>query len=89
MPYRRRLRLLATLCLGLAATAPHAAPAPWYLWRSLVDGRSHCAQSSPGPGWERERGPYRDLHCSRPAAEPASAPSPQSARDGRPAPARR
>ena len=53
--------------LGLVLTlSTQAAPAPWHVWRSLIDGREHCAQASPGPGWTYARGPYRDLRCSEP-----------------------
>ena len=34
----------------LAPLLVQAAPAPWYYWRSLVDGQRVCAQTSPGPG---------------------------------------
>lgn len=70
-PSASRLLLLGALLLSQAASA---APAPWYLWRSKVDGALYCAQVSPGPGWERVRGPFRDLQCERPAPEPAGRP---------------
>ena len=41
----------------------HAAPAPWYYWRSKVDGARVCAQTSPGPGWERDSPPYEGPGC--------------------------
>lgn len=47
------MRLLL-LVLWLATIQAHAAPAPWYYWRSKVDGARICAQASPGPGWERD-----------------------------------
>lgn len=50
--------ILACLCAALAA-----APAPWYQWRSKVDGKQVCAQTSLGHGWEKASGPYRDSHC--------------------------
>lgn len=62
MTQRRCLRgLLAcmALCCGLAL----AAPAPWYYWRSKVDGHRLCAQVSPGTGWERDSGPYEGPMC--------------------------
>lgn len=62
-PSASRLLLLGTLLLSLGAAA---APAPWYLWRGKVDGATYCAQTSPGPGWERVRGPFRDLRCTQP-----------------------
>lgn len=43
-----------------------AAPAPWYLWQSKVDGATFCAQTAPGEGWERIAGPFRDAGCRRP-----------------------
>ncbi|ENO90568.1 hypothetical protein C666_00040 [Thauera linaloolentis 47Lol = DSM 12138] len=61
MNLRRGLFALAML---LAASAG-AAPAPWHVWRSKLDGREFCAQTSPGPGWEPVRGPFSDPHCSK------------------------
>ena len=57
-----RLSALA-LCVGLAASALQAAPAPWYYWRSKVAGARVCAQTSPGPGWERDSPPYDGPGC--------------------------
>ena len=60
MPFAPRhwfaLVLLAPLLL-------QAAPAPWYYWRSLVDGQRVCAQTSPGPGWERDSAAYEGPGC--------------------------
>mgnify|MGYP001313691688 FL=1 len=42
-----------------------AAPAPWYLWRSKLDGQVFCAQTLPGAGWARAGGPYRDARCEK------------------------
>jgi hypothetical protein len=54
----RPFRLAASwqLAIALAMLAPPtlAAPAPWYYWRSKVDGVRLCAQTSPGHGWERD-----------------------------------
>lgn len=66
-------RLACILALGCTASAL-AAPAPWFVWRSKLDGREHCAQTSPGQGWERVRGPYRDLRCSQPVSLPTAPP---------------
>jgi hypothetical protein len=52
--------LLASSCAMLAA-----APAPWFKWRSKVDGKQVCAQTPLGPGWEKAGGPYRDSHCEK------------------------
>ncbi|XAH22490.1 hypothetical protein AAFF27_21160 [Xylophilus sp. GW821-FHT01B05] len=60
----RAMRFFAVLLavLWLAGTAA-AAPAPWYQWRSLLNGARVCAQTSPGEGWARDDGPYRDAGC--------------------------
>lgn len=58
-PALRWLLMGLALCGGLAL----AAPAPWYYWRSKVDGHRLCAQVSPGPGWERDGGPYEGPLC--------------------------
>lgn len=55
------LALLA--CLALCAPQAGAAPAPWYQWRSRIDGRLLCAQTSPGPGWERQAPPFEGPGC--------------------------
>lgn len=60
-------RLLVSTLLAMLtfASAPGwSAPAPWYWWYSRLDGQRHCAQFSPGPGWEQGPGPFRDLNCS-------------------------
>jgi hypothetical protein len=51
-------------CLLVCASVL-AAPAPWYLWRSRIDGQVFCAQTSPGVGWQRVGGPYREAHCEK------------------------
>ncbi|RYF27613.1 MAG: hypothetical protein EOO33_03805 [Comamonadaceae bacterium] len=52
-------------CLLLACTAAAwSAPAPWYYWRSKIDGKRVCAQASPGPGWERYGEPYDGPGCT-------------------------
>lgn len=49
---------------ALAAGAAWAAPAPWFYWRSKLDGQRVCAQTSPGPGWVRDSEPYQGPGCS-------------------------
>ena len=63
LTWRRPLRggVLAAL-LGMSL-ATFAAPAPWHVWRSRIDGREVCAQTTLGPGWEWARGPFRDSRC--------------------------
>ena len=56
------LLVLAAWLLWLALPL-HAGPAPWYYWRSKVDGARVCAQTSPGPGWERDSPPYEGPGC--------------------------
>ncbi|HAT34008.1 MAG TPA: hypothetical protein DCW29_25140 [Janthinobacterium sp.] len=57
-----------TLCaalLVLCAGGALAGPAPWYQWASKIDATLVCRQTSPGPGWEKAYGPYRDSHCEK------------------------
>ena len=61
---RLSARALATL-LALLCVAAAAAPAPWFQWRSKVDGKQFCAQTSLGPGWEKAGGPFKDSHCTK------------------------
>ena len=35
----------------------------FFLWQSKVDGHLTCAQTSPGEGWIRFTGPFRDAGC--------------------------
>lgn len=64
---RRAARLAAALGLGLYCAGLLAGPAPWYIWRSKVDGARVCNQTPLGPGWEVVAGPYRDSHCEKPS----------------------
>lgn len=56
-------RLSLILVAALLAPLLHAAPAPWYQWRSKADGKLACAQVALGSGWEKFDGPYRDARC--------------------------
>ncbi|WP_256079401.1 hypothetical protein [Massilia sp. YIM B04103] len=42
-----------------------AAPAPFYLWQSNLNGSLTCAQTSPGWNWTRFSGPYSNAACRR------------------------
>jgi hypothetical protein len=55
--------LLCSVCLNAVA-----APAPWYLWRSRLNGATFCHQTSPGEGWERIAGPFKNARCEKPAS---------------------
>jgi len=52
------------LCLSLAGAAL-AGPAPYYQWRSKLDGSLACSQTPLGAGWEKTAGPYRDARCEK------------------------
>jgi hypothetical protein len=53
------------LLLAGVGAALVAAPAPWFKWRSKLDGQQVCAQTLLGPGWEKASGPYQDSHCEK------------------------
>lgn len=59
----RPLLLLSTLLMCLVA---QAAPMPFYLWQSRLNGKLTCSQTSPGDGWSRLSGPFSDAGCRQP-----------------------
>lgn len=64
-PRQRRSLLIAALFAAAgAAGAVAAAPAPWYYWRSKLNGQRVCAQTSPGEGWERDSEAYPQPMCT-------------------------
>lgn len=64
---RRPGRALPLLLVAMVvAASASAAPAAWHKWRSKHDGELVCAQVSPGKGWERVFGPFRDPQCTLP-----------------------
>lgn len=52
--------LLAWLCVAAVA-----GPAPWYKWRSKLDGKQVCSQTPLGPGWEKASAAFKDSHCTK------------------------
>jgi hypothetical protein len=42
-----------------------ASPAAWFKWRSKLDSAVVCSQTTPGDGWEKFTGPYRDARCEK------------------------
>lgn len=64
-PYSAKLRGILYAALLAAATFALAAPAPWHWWKSRLDGRLYCAQTSPGSGWVRVDGPFDNAQCRK------------------------
>jgi hypothetical protein len=58
-------RLFPALLLAICTADATAGPAPWYQWRSKLDGQLACSQTPLGSGWEKASGPYRDSHCEK------------------------
>lgn len=54
------LPLAALLAVSLNVAA---APMPFYKWQSKLDGTYTCQQTSPGDGWQKIGGPFRDAGC--------------------------
>jgi len=52
--------------LALFTQTVLAAPAPYYQWRSTLNGALACSQTPLGEGWVKASGPYRDAHCEKP-----------------------
>ncbi|TFW16693.1 hypothetical protein [Duganella callida] len=59
----KRLTYASALLLALCCVNLTAAPAPWWKWRSKVDGQLVCSQTPLGDGWEKAYGPFKDPHC--------------------------
>lgn len=57
------LAILVLGIVGMMSDSVLAAPAAWYYWRSKIDGARVCAQTSPGPGWERDSPAYEGPGC--------------------------
>jgi hypothetical protein len=64
------MKMLSASLLGLVLTLAcpwsPAEPAPWFKWRSKLDGSLACSQTSLGPGWDKVAGAYRDSRCEKP-----------------------
>jgi hypothetical protein len=58
------MKAMVWALLLLSASQAIANPAPWYQWRSKLTGEFVCWQTSPGQGWEKATGPYKDPHCA-------------------------
>lgn len=62
----RRYTTLSLFCaLGFYCSSLAAGPAPWWQWRSKIDGALVCSQTPMGNGWEKAYGPFRDAHCEK------------------------
>lgn len=59
------LRLIAGGLVLACCAAALAAPAPWYRWRSKVDGKVVCAQVMSPQGWQKDSPPYEDSRCEK------------------------
>jgi hypothetical protein len=53
------------LALILLSSQLAAAPAPFWQWRSKLDGNLACSQVPLGAGWEKVSGPYKDSRCEK------------------------
>jgi hypothetical protein len=45
-----------SLILWLLSMRADAGPAPWYKWRSRLDGALACSQTPLGAGWDKVAG---------------------------------
>ena len=59
------IRLIAAGLALACCTAVVANPAPWYRWRSKVDGKVVCAQVMSPQGWQKDSPPYEDSRCEK------------------------
>ncbi|MFL6675085.1 MAG: hypothetical protein ACJ8LG_17565 [Massilia sp.] len=59
------LASLSGLLLACTCALATAGPAPWFKWRSKLDGTLACSQTALGPGWDRVADAYRDSRCEK------------------------
>ncbi|WP_288378201.1 hypothetical protein [uncultured Massilia sp.] len=59
------MKKIALLLFLSIAGAALAGPAPYYQWRSKLNGTMACSQTPLGAGWEKTAGPYRDARCEK------------------------
>jgi hypothetical protein len=57
--------LLLSILLVSTTDAALAGPAPWFQWRSKLNGALACSQTPLGAGWEKSSGPYRGARCEK------------------------
>ena len=56
--------LICMLWLAAASTTnAQAEPATWYIWESKLNAHRICAQISPGEGWVKRLGPFKNAQC--------------------------
>ena len=56
-------RAALLLCLLWFTTISQAEPAAWYIWESKLNAHRICAQISPGEGWIKRLGPFKNAQC--------------------------
>lgn len=59
------MRICATflLCLLGFTAISQAEPAVWYIWESKLNAHRICTQVSPGDGWIKRLGPFKNAQC--------------------------
>ena len=62
----RKYDLLAIIALStlLLSVPTLAQPAPWYLWKSTLNGKTTCQQTMQG-AWVKVDGPFKDARCTK------------------------
>nr|WP_312507736.1 hypothetical protein [Pseudomonas luteola] len=70
MPWLFRHSRWTTGLLLIVSLSIAAAPAPFFKWRSKFNGQVVCQRTSPGDGWERLAGPFRDIGCQQSGEKP-------------------
>jgi|WetSurMetagenome_2_1015567.scaffolds.fasta_scaffold393694_2 hypothetical protein len=66
-----KAKLAVLAILPFFAVTANAEPAPWHVWQSRLDGKTTCAQTSPGAGWEANDGPFSNARCRKVQTQPS------------------
>ena len=61
--FNMKSRFVTLVIYSFWCVSASAAPASWYQWKSKLNDERYCTQTSPGSGWERDDGPYKDARC--------------------------
>ncbi len=61
--YNMKSRFATLVIYSFFCVSAFTAPASWNQWKSKLNNERYCAQTSPGYGWEKDNGPYKDARC--------------------------
>ena len=58
-----KAKLAVLVILSLFSVGATAEPESWQVWTNTIDGRTQCAETSPGDGWEKNGRMFSFARC--------------------------